>query len=145
MKRFLAVLLLPIAFPAAAQTVEAAEGTWRHLPVAKERGVATISPLAITRIHEVIASGECQVPGQSARKLDMTVSFALQFDAQGTLQRVIIPKIGCPEIEGILGGTVLELTRDGRYSPTGESAQGWYRSDITFTSYDPLARSGRTG
>ena len=139
MKRFLAVALLLSAFPAPAQTVETAEGNWRALPPAKERGTSTISPLAIVRIHEVIANGDCVVPGQSKRKLNITVSFALHFSPDGALQRIVLPKLGCAEIEGILGGAVLELTKNGRFAPSGENDAGWYRSEISFTSSDQFA------
>lgn len=134
MKRFLALALLLGSFPAAAQTVEVAEGKWNNLPYAKERGLGSISSNAVARIHEVIASGDCEVPGQSKRKLDMTVPFALQFSPEGALQKIILQKIGCAEIEGILGGTVLELVKLGKYAPTGENSAGWYRSEISFSS-----------
>ena len=134
MKGFLAAALLLVALPASAQTVEVAEGKWSNLPYAKERGLGSISSTAVARIHEVIASGDCQVEGQSRRKLDMTVPFALLFSPEGDLQKVVLQRIGCPEVEGILGGTVLELVKLGKYAPTGENSAGWYRSEISFSS-----------
>ena len=139
MKRFLALALLLSALPASAQTVETAVGNWNKLPPAKERGVDTISPVAIVRIHQVIASGDCVIPGQSKRKLDMRVTFALQFSPDGALQRVVLPRLGCAEIEGIIGGAVLELTKAGRYAPTGKNETGWYRGELSFISSDQFA------
>ena len=134
MKRLLATALLLGSFQVSAQTVEVATGNWDSLPYAKERGLGSISSTAVARIHEVIASGDCVVPGQSKRKLDMTVPFALQFGPDGSLQKVVLQKLGCAEIEGILGGTVLELVKLGKYGPTGENSAGWYRSEISFSS-----------
>ena len=134
MKRFLALALLLGSVPASAATVEVANGNWSYLPLMKQRGLVQMSSEAITRIHQIVAEGECTLPGQSKRKLDMTVSFAAHFNPDGTLNRVVLKRLGCPEAEGILGGAVLELVKRGEYKPTGVNTEGWYRGELSFSS-----------
>ncbi|HEY0445820.1 MAG TPA: hypothetical protein VGD19_05135 [Allosphingosinicella sp.] len=134
MKRLLALALLVGAAAAPAATVETATGDWSNLPLLKHRGFEGISSRAVARIHEVVATGECTLPGQTKRKLDLTVPFAVHFQPDGTLDRVIMPKMNCAPVEAIMGRVLLDLVESGEYRPTGENQEGWYRSEISFSS-----------
>lgn len=134
MKYLLAAALLAGSVAASAATVEVATGDWSTLPVLKSRNFDSISPRAIGRIHEIVARGECDMPGQSKRRLDLTVPFAVHFQPNGTLDRVIIPRMNCEKIESIMGRVLLDLVEGGEYKATGENPEGWYRSEISFSS-----------
>ena len=135
MKLLIALALLCGAAPASAQAVEAATGNWNYLPFLKRAGTGTVSAIAVTRIHELVALGKCDLPGQSDEKLDLDVSFAVRYTPEGAVERVIIPKYGCSELEGILGGQVLALLEAGDFKPTGENDDGWYQGVLKFESY----------
>ena len=134
MKRLVAIALLLGSVQASAATVEVATGDWSALPLLKHRAFESISSRAVARIHEVVATGECDLPGQSKRRLDMTIPFAAQFSPDGTLNRIIMPKMNCAPIENIMGRVLLDLVESGEYAPTGENVNGWYRSEISFSS-----------
>ncbi len=134
MKLFLAAALLLGSTAATAATVEVATGDWSGLPVLKTRNFDSISPRAVGRIHEIVARGECTLPGQNKRKLDLTVPFAVHFQPNGTLDRVIIPRMNCEKIESIMGRVLLDLVESGEYKSTGENSEGWYRSAISFSN-----------
>ena len=134
MKKLVLLALLGAATAAPAATVEVATGDWSGLPLLKYRGVEHISSIAISNIHEIVRSGQCDLPGQSRRKLDMTVPFAVHYHPNGTLNRVILPKMNCQPVEAIMGRVVLDLVEGGEFRPTGENSEGWYRSEISFSS-----------
>jgi hypothetical protein len=134
MKRLIALALLVSSASAPATTVEVATGDWSGLPELRTRGSDTISARAVARIHEIVATGECSLPGQSKRKLDLTVPFAVQFQPNGTVERIIIPRMNCAPVESIMGRVLLDLVAAGEYRATGENLQGWYRSEISFSS-----------
>jgi hypothetical protein len=134
MKRLLAFVLLASSVGASAATIEAAGGDWSDLPLLKRKGLQQISAESITRIHEAVAQSGCDLPGQSRRRLNMTVPFVVQFSPDGTPSRVVIQRLNCAAVERVIGGAVLRLVETGEYQPTGENDYGWYRSEISFTS-----------
>ena len=113
--------------------VETATGDWSQLPRLKTLGSDHLHTKVMVRLHQIASQGQCSLPGYSAGRLDLRISFAAQYDPGGSLQRIILPKLNCPEAEGLIGGAVLEMMRGGDYRRTGKSPEGWYRGQFTFS------------
>ena len=133
-KLFLACACLALAGPATAQRVEVAEGDWSALPLVRLVDMETISPDAVVGIHRLVTSGECELPGVSKRRLDMSVPFLVRFSPTGAVEHVVLRNLGCTKAEGILASAVLGLLKAGTVKPTGENRTGWYRSELSFAS-----------
>lgn len=134
MMRITALALLLVSVPAGAATVEVADGNWSYLPQLQKRGSFHLSPEAITTIHAVAMTGECNLPGKNGNELDLTVPFAAHFNADGSLNRIVMKRLGCPKVEGVLGGVLIDMIKSGEYRPTGANQDGWYQSDVSFIS-----------
>ena len=133
MKCFLALsLLISAATQPAAVRVDTAETDWSYLPPLKHRGYDHLSPMMMQRIYELATSGECQLPGGTSRRIDLKLTFAAQFTEEGKLVRLVLPRLNCPEGEGVLGGMLLKMIEKGDYRPTGANADGWYRGILNF-------------
>ena len=136
MKRLLALALLITAVPAASATVtprvEVAEGNWSFLPLMKQQGNDNINNDALARINEIVVDRQCTLPGQQGENYDVRLSFAAHFTPQGALDRLVMNKLNCPEIEGLLGGILLEMLQAGDYKPTRHNPDGWYRGELSF-------------
>ena len=133
-------LLVPFAMIMAAAggqssqpTVETATGDWSKLPNLEARVSDNLSTKAMARLHAIATAGECQLPGYAKGQLVMRLSFAAQFEPGGSLQRILLPKLDCPEAEGIIGGVLLKMVSGGDYRPTGKSPEGWYQGQLNFT------------
>ena len=128
------VILAGAAGPSSQPTVETAVGDWSKLPSLEARVSDHLSTKAMARLHAIASAGECSLPGYSKGQLVMRLSFAAQFDPDsGSLQRVLIPKLDCPEAEGIIGGALLNMVNGGDYRPTGKNPEGWYQGQLNFT------------
>ena len=133
MMRLLALALLLAPVPAASATrVEVADGNWSFLPPMRQRGNDNINNEALVRINEIVWKGDCTLPGQQGKTYDVRLSFAAHFTPQGTLDRVVMNRLNCPEIEGLLGGVLLEMLEAGDYKPTRHNPEGWYRGELSF-------------
>src|SRR3712207_5618331 len=108
MRRFLPLALLLASVPAASvsaasPTVEVANGNWSYLPLLEQRSNDHLSNKAIFRIHEIVSERKCKLPGRLVGDLlKFDLSFAAHFNPDGTLNRIVMPRLGCPEAEGIL-------------------------------------------
>lgn len=135
MKYFLA-LPLALTLMAAAPSnirVEAADGDWSNLPALRTGSYDHLNSVMMAKLYEIAAEGRCKLPGFRANRIDFDVTFAAQYDPDGTLRRIIIPKLNCAEAESVVGGTVLEMLEGGDYRPTGKSGKGWYRGNFSFS------------
>ena len=133
MKRLLAIALLLAPVPAAAATrVEVADGNWSYLPLMKQRGSDHLNNDALARIDEIIHEKKCTFADQEGPNYDVTVSFAAHFSPDGALDRLVMKRLNCPEIESLVGGALLEMINGGDYRPTGANSEGWYRGELSF-------------
>lgn len=135
MKSFaLAAALMTIAaFPASAQPVSVAGGNWDNIPAIDAKGEYQMSTDTMERLAALAEEKVCDVPGFKRNRINLTVPFLVQFDAQKTVQRVVVARLGCTRLEQLLGGAALQLSKMGEYTPTGENQTGWYRSELSFS------------
>ncbi|MFL6760341.1 hypothetical protein [Sphingomonas sp.] len=134
MKRLLALplVLATIAATAPAPKVEVATGDWSELPDLQSRGYDHLQSNVMQRIWELGHARTCQIPGYAMGKLDFRISFATQFNPDGSIARLIVPQLNCPEAEGIVAGALLEMIHGGDYRRHGDSPEGWYKGNLTF-------------
>jgi hypothetical protein len=127
----LALSLGVIAQPAFAQSVEVADIDWSTVPqAAVGSGPSWLSDASMNRIEKAIGKNQCPRFGD-AKRFNLTVPFLMQIDSNNVVQRVVIQRQGCPELESVLGGVILGRTKTGYYKSTGKNQTGWYRSEIS--------------
>ena len=132
MKRLLALALLAAPVPAASATVEVANGNWSQLPPLEFRGPDHLSTKVMQRLYEITDERQCRIGKRSGKQLDMSLSFAAHFEPDGTLTRVVLPRLECAEAEGVIAGALLQMIAAGDYKPTGKNLEGWYRGSFGF-------------
>ena len=134
MKHFLALAgaLVLTAATAPQVTVVAADGDWSRLPQLGQYGYNHLDTKVMVKLHEIVTKHECQLPGYANGRLDFGVSFAAQFNPDGSLREIVIPRLSCPEAEGVVGGALLEMISGGDYRPKGGAPEGWYQGSLTF-------------
>jgi len=136
----LAMLLAAASIPAQAVTVESANGDWSKLPQLSQRGYAHLNEKMQAKLFEIADSRACPGFALIQGRLDFRMSFAAKFAADGSLERLILPKLDCAEAEGVAGGAVLEMLQAGDYAPTGKSRNGWYQGGLMFSFAGEEAR-----
>lgn len=134
MKHFLALATAVILAAATAPQVAvvSSDGDWSRLPMLGQYGYDHLNTKVMVKLQELVKQRQCQLPGYVNGRLDFGVSFAAQFNPDGSLHEIVIPKLNCPEAEGIVGGALLEMIKGGDYRPTGKNPDGWYRGNLTF-------------
>jgi hypothetical protein len=139
-----ALLLAAMSMPAAAVTVETAAGDWSNLPKLSQRGYNHLNEKMQAKLFEIAQSNHCPSVALKQGRLDFNITFATQYAPDGTLQRIVLPKLDCAEAESVMGGTLLEMLQAGDYAPTGKSPAGWYRGGLAFSFAGESARDPGT-
>jgi hypothetical protein len=118
---------------ASAQSVEVAEGDWSDIPAAElARGPAFISDESMTKIDKLLAAGKCKSVGDR-KFVNLNVPILVQFDRSNQVQKIVVRRIGCPEVEAIVGGIAVGRAQLGYYKSTGVNQAGWYRSEVSYS------------
>jgi hypothetical protein len=144
MKRLwtLSLLLAGASIPAnATVTVEAASGDWSKLPKLSQRGYEHLNEKMQAKLYEIADSRHCPAFALNQGRLDLNVSFAVQYAPDGSLTKLVLPKLDCAEAEGVLGGALLEMLQSGDYASTGKSEGGWYQGALGFSFAGDKARN----
>jgi hypothetical protein len=127
--------------PATAITVESATGDWSKLPHLSQRGYGHLGEKMQAKLFEIAQSKQCPDFALTEGRLDFRITFAVQYAVDGSLSRLILPKLGCADAEGVTGGALLEMLQAGDYAPTGESRGGWYEGELGFSFAGESARN----
>lgn len=132
--RAVSLLLVALSVPAAAAvTVEVASGDWKNLPQLSQRGYDRLNEKMQAKLYEIAESRQCPSFQLSNGRLDFRIGFATEYASDGSLKRLILPRLDCPEAESVAGGALLEMIQAGDYAPTGKSQNGWYQGTLGFT------------
>ncbi len=130
MKTILAIAMIACSTAALAQNVEVAGGDWGHIPQVKTQPTMRLADRTMTRIEGLLKQGKCERFG-TGKRIQMDVPFLLQFGAVG-VERIVVKRIDCPELESLIGGTLASHAKAGVFKPTGENGAGWYRSTFSY-------------
>lgn len=136
----LSLLLAAVSVQARAVTVESANGDWSKLPQLSQRGYNHLNEKMQAKLFEIAESHQCPNFALNQGRLDFRMSFAAQYAQDGSLDRVVLPKLDCAEAESVAGGAVLEMLQAGDYAPTGKSRNGWYQGGLMFSFAGKEAR-----
>jgi hypothetical protein len=127
------LLLAAATLAAATPVVETANGDWSRLPQLSQRGYEHLSEKMQAKLYEIAGSHQCPSFALNNDRLDFRMAFATQYAPDGSLARVVLPKLDCAEAESVVGGTLLEMLQAGDYAPTGKSPAGWYQGTLGFS------------
>ena len=134
-----AAALLLVSTPAAAvpvssASVEVADGDWSYLPPLRDTADSTLITDAATKIHKRAVDARCTIDGLNRRQLDMNLPFAAQFHTDGSLKRLVVKRLNCPQVEGVVASLLLKLIEQEELKATGANEDGWYQGRLSFLS-----------
>ena len=132
MRRLLiAAVFAAISIPATAQRVEVADGDWSDFPALEKSQIVNLGDGAMADIDRIVAAGKCSKIGNK-RRIRMDIPFLVQFTGAEKVERVMLQRIGCPEVEGIAANAAYYAAKTGRIKPGTSNAAGWYRGSVSY-------------
>jgi len=123
---------LPLHAPSATQTIETGSADWARMAPVKAHGRLPYLQL-VTTVRDMLRKRECVIPGQTAKKFDMDVRFAVLLDPIGKASRVVVAETGCQMLGTMVGLSVLARAERGDFETLGGTAPRWYAGEMNFT------------
>jgi len=137
---FLAISVAALAAPAVAQTVETGTTDWDKLPTVK-MGSDDIDYNRLVRWAATeLGKPECKVPGMRPTKFDIDEPYAVLVEPNGNVKRIIVKEMGCAGLNTVVGSTLADLAKRGKFRPTGETQPYWYGGRLSFAASEQVPR-----
>lgn len=127
----IAAMLLTAATPAEIR-VDVGQIDLARLPGIEPRGRDLPTSGMVHRVEQILAEGKCKLDGQTWRKFDIDVPYAVLLQPDGSANRVVVSDMGCPEIETLTGRIVLELARQREFGAPGDARAKWFGSTLNY-------------
>lgn len=102
------------------------------LPALENSGPEVPTRAMVERVERILASGHCKIRGNTSRRFDIDVPFALLLEEDGSASQVVVSDLGCPELETFAGIVALEMANRRYLQPAGEAKGQWYGSILNF-------------
>lgn len=127
----MALQAAPAATPAEA-TIEVGRANWEgferlssRLPLPTERMVVAV--------QDILRSRQCPALDHSINHFDITVNFAVRFDAANQPQRIVVQEMGCRPLESLVAGAVRDIIRHRFVDLPAAGTARWYGNSINFS------------
>ncbi|HEU0135161.1 MAG TPA: hypothetical protein VFR28_10085 [Allosphingosinicella sp.] len=112
--------------------VDVGRANWSNLPPLKAAERVLPSTDMVDKVETMLESGTCKIPGQTAKKFDITIPYAVLVEPDGKARRVVVAETGCAELETFVGVIVTAMAREGDFRPTSEPKARWFASELNF-------------
>ena len=115
----------------AAPALEVGKADWSKMPKLVSSAGSLPYEEMVGGVEQLLASGQCEIRGQSYRRFDINVPYAVKIDASGAASRIVVAEMGCKPLESLVGNLVADMAERGDFR--GATKPGWYSSKINFT------------
>jgi len=121
------------AAPPTAQTVEVGKVNWDRFPQIRPRPTGINLTEVVGQVETILRTNRCQIEGQTYKRFDFTVPYAVLLDPAGKVSRVVVSSMNCAPIEELVGHVVLAHSDAGDFKPPqGNTTARWYSSSMEF-------------
>jgi hypothetical protein len=120
-----------LSTPVMAQSVEVGTGDWSAIPLLGKQSTVGMGMAATNKIDQIVANGGCDAIGRN-RTINLHMAFLVEYTPSGNAKRIIVQRIGCPDVEQIAAASALYAVEKGIVRATGENEAGWYRGAISY-------------
>jgi hypothetical protein len=137
---FLTISLAAMAVPAAAQQVSTGTTEWDKLPQVK-LGSDDIDYSRLVRwATQELQNPACRGKGMRPNRFDIEEPYAVLLEPNGTVSRIIVREMGCPGLNTVIGSTLVDMAKRGKFRPTGQPQPLWYGGRLSFAASDSNPR-----
>lgn len=139
----LAMLMIPLtalATAAAAQKVETGVTDWNGLVPARI-GINTVDYSRLVRwTAQELKDPACRKNGWRPDNFEIEEPYAVLLEPDGTVRRIIVKEMGCPALDTVVGSTLVDMARRGKFKPTGQPEPLWFGGRLSFAVSEAAPR-----
>lgn len=129
----LLIIALQAAQPATPvePTIEVGRATWEGFERLNSR-LSLPTESMIAAVQDILRSRQCPSIAQPINDFDITVNFAVRFDAANQPLRIVVQEMGCRPLENLVAGAVRDIIHHQYVDVPNTGTARWYGNSINF-------------
>jgi hypothetical protein len=138
MKR-LAMLIIPLAAlgtGAAAQKVSTGTAEWDKLPPVRIGSDDVDYSRLVRWTAQELKNPACRIKGARPERFTFDEPYAVLVEPNGSVSSIIVREMGCPGLNTVVGSTLADMAKRGKFKPTGQPQAVWYGGRLSFAATD---------
>jgi hypothetical protein len=139
----LALLMIPmiaLATSASAQKVETGTTDWDKLAPAPMGSDDLDYSRLVRWTAQELKDPACRGKGMRPDRFDFDEPYAVLLEPNGSVSRIIVKEMGCPALNTVIGSTLADMAKRGKFKPTGQPRALWYGGRLSFAASDSNPR-----
>ena len=100
--------------PAVPANIDVGQAPWTNYPRLQTENLAIPSGEMVGRVQRMLRD-ECEFEGQSARRFNIDINYAVALDPQGNATRILVQDVGCRPLELMVGRIASDIVARGRW------------------------------
>ena len=117
--------------PPTEPTIEVGRATWNGFERLNSR-LSLPTVRMIDMVQDILRSRQCPSISQPVNEFNITLNYAVHFDAANRAQRIVVEEIGCRPLELLVAGTVRDIIRHRFVDVPNTGTARWYGNSINF-------------
>lgn len=101
-------------------------------PLAQKTPRVLPQPILNRTVEQVLASGQCRIPGQDKLRFNFAVPYAVLLDSSGQAKKVVVKEIACPPVESRVGQVAVKISERGDFKAQHATGERWYLGEVSF-------------
>jgi hypothetical protein len=117
--------------PAVPANIDVGQANWTNFPRLVTANLAIPNGEMVGRVQRMLRD-ECSFEGQSARRFNIDINYAVALDPQGNATRIIVQDVGCRPLELMVGRIASDIVARGFVRTAAPSETTMYANTINF-------------
>jgi len=118
---------------ATSEQIEFGHAKWDKFPRLERVGRALPYEAMVEAAELMLKEKQCKLDGQSARRFDISIPYAVLLDGKGKAERVLVADLGCVPLQNMVGEVVYQLSDLGSFKSGSATPSRWYADKINLT------------
>lgn len=112
--------------------IDVGQANWTNYPRLETENLAIPSGQMVGRVQRMMQRDECEFEGQSARRFNIDINYAVALDPQGNATRILVQDVGCRPLELMVGRIASDIVARGFVRTAAPSETTMYANTINF-------------
>lgn len=99
--------------PSVPANIDVGEANWSSYPLLETANLAIPNGEMVGQVERLLQRDVCTFEGQSGRRFDIDVNYAIALDPQGNATRIVVEDVGCRPLELMVGRIAADIVSRG--------------------------------
>ena len=132
MSMFLIAAAAAAMSPSVPANIDVAQANWNSYPRLVTEHLAIPNGEMVGRVQRLMRDDQCDFEGQSARRFNIDVNYAVELDPQGNATRILVQDVGCRPLELMVGRIASDIVARGFVRTAAPAETTLYANTINF-------------